>query len=172
MNAARAEDVTLDEVMAQALAIEHKAVERYYALADVMEVHNNRKVCELFRKMAKIEAEHAHLIMAEMGWKSVPAVPAHLWSKDEGPESVPEDKIHYLMWPWHALQLALAAEQRAAAFFAQLVERVSNETVRSAVRKLHKEECEHVALVQAWLDKTPQPGDDWADDPDPPRYTD
>jgi len=172
MNPTLAEDVTLDGVMAQALAIEHEAVERYLALADVMEVHNNRQVCELFRKMAKIETEHANLIMAEMGWKSAPAVPAHLWNRNETPESVPEDKIHYLMWPWHALQLALAAEQRAADFFAQLVERVSDDTVRSAVIKLHNEECEHVALVQAWLEKTPQPGTDWADDPDPPRYTD
>ncbi len=172
MNAARTEEVTLDGVMAQALAIERKAVERYYALADVMEVHNNQKVCELFRKMAKIEVEHAEMIMTEMGWKSAPAVPAHLWSMSEAPESVPEDKIHYLMWPWHAIQLALAAEQRAADFFAQLAERISNDAARGAVLKLHKEECEHIALMQAWLDKTPQPGTDWADDPDPPRYTD
>ncbi len=67
MTPAFAEEVTLDGVMAQALAIEHEAVERYLALADVMEVHNNRQVCELFRKMAKIETEHANLIMAEMG---------------------------------------------------------------------------------------------------------
>ncbi|HEX7383710.1 MAG TPA: hypothetical protein VF291_05320 [Burkholderiaceae bacterium] len=95
------------------------------------------------------------------------------WSgSGDAPESVSTDSIHYLMWPWHALQLALAAEQRAEAFFAALAEEAPNEAVRRAAIELRNEEREHVALVKAWLDRTPEPGTDWADDPDPPRYTD
>ena len=81
--------------------------------------------------------------------------------------------MHYLMWPWHALQLALAAEQRAEAFFARAgARRRRARPVRRAALEMRDEEREHVALVQAWIEKTPQPGSDWADDPDPPRYTD
>lgn len=165
---------TLAEVMAQALAIENEAVERYSALADVMEVHNNREVTALFRKMASIEAKHAQQIMAEMGWRSAADVPkvTPRWPGGDAPESVPTDAIHYLMWPWHALQLALTAEQRAEAFFAALAEHAPSEAVRRAAIELRDEEREHVALVKAWLDRTPEPGTDWADDPDPPRYTD
>ncbi|MGZ5185732.1 MAG: ferritin-like domain-containing protein [Caldimonas sp.] len=164
----------LAEVMAQALAMEREAVQRYSALADVMEVHHNREVEALFRKMAQIEAKHAEQIMAEMGWddeSSVPVVQRSSFAPD-APESVPEDEIHYLMWPWHALQLALSAEQRAESFFAHLAETASNERVRDAALRLRDEEREHVALIRAWIEKTPQPGSDWAEDPDPPRYSD
>jgi rubrerythrin len=165
---------SLAEVMAQALAMEREAVHRYDALADVMEVHHNPEVEALFRKMASIEAKHAEQIMAEMGWTDASHVPVpdpSAFSPD-GPESVPEDAVHYLMWPWHALQLALSAEQRAEAFFAGLAVTAPSAAVRQAARRLRDEEREHVALIRAWIEKTPQPGSDWAEDPDPPRYTD
>jgi hypothetical protein len=37
---------------------------------------------------------------------------------------------------------------------------------------MQAEEREHVALVKAWLKKTPKPDRYWAHDPDPARYTD
>ena len=55
--------------MAQALAMEIEAAQRYAEFADAMEMHNNREVAALFRKMADIEGKHATQIMAEMGWK-------------------------------------------------------------------------------------------------------
>ena len=48
----------------------------------------------------------------------------------------------------------------------------TSESVRNAALEMQDEETEHVALVQAWIGKTPQPDADWAMDPDPPRYTD
>lgn len=165
---------TLADVMAQALAMEREAVQRYNALADVMEVHHNRDVGALFRKMAQIEAKHAEQIMAEMGWTDSADEPVAALSPfaGDGPESVPEDAVHYLMWPWHALQLALSAEQRAEAFFADLAATAPSDAVRDAALRMRDEEREHVALITAWITRTPQPGSDWADDPDPPRYTD
>jgi rubrerythrin len=85
---------------------------------------------------------------------------------------VPEDAVHYLMWPWHALQLALTAEQRAEAFFDHLAQTAPIDAVRSAALRMRDEEREHGALIKAWLDRTPEPGSDWDEDPDPPRYTD
>ena len=82
------------------------------------------------------------------------------------------DEVHYLMQPWHALQLALASEKRAQAFFAVLAKLAVTEPVRRAALQLQAEEAEHVALVQAWMAKVPKPDQDWAVDPDPPRYTD
>ena len=174
MSGARSKARTLADVMAQALAMEREAVQRYNALADVMEVHHNREVEALFRRMAEIEAKHAAQIMAEMGWtdSSDEPVPGPSPFAADGPESVPEDAVHYLMWPWHALQLALSAEQRAEAFFASLAATAPSDAVRDAALRLRDEEREHVALITAWIVKTPQPGSDWADDPDPPRYSD
>jgi rubrerythrin len=68
--------------------------------------------------------------------------------------------------------LALAAEKRAEAFFAVLAKMAVSGPIRKAALELQAEEAEHVALVQAWIAKTPLPDENWANDPDPPRYTD
>lgn len=165
---------TLDEFMALALLIENEAAQRYSELADAMETHNNRDVAELFRRMAAIEARHAQKIMAEMKWRHAPAVPValHSWAGFESPETTPSEDVHYLMQPYQALQLALAAEQRAEQFFSRLVSLAKVAKVRKAARELRDEEREHVALVKDWMKKVPKPATDWADDPDPPRYMD
>jgi rubrerythrin len=162
---------TIEEFMGQAYAMEIEAAQRYTDLADAMDTHNNREVAELFRKMAVIEGKHATQIMEEMGWKEPPPnAVAPSWEGYESAESVPIDEVHYLMRPWHALQLALAAEQRAERFFATLAKSTTDESVRKAALELQEEEREHVELVRAWMEKVPQPEKDWAEDPDPPRY--
>ena len=162
---------TLEEFMAQAVAMELEASQRYAELADTMEVHNNREVGELFRKMSVIEGKHASQIMAQMGWTAVPAnARAPAWQGFDAAETVPVEELHYLMQPWHALQLALAAEQRAESFFAHLVDAVQAESVRAAARELLEEEREHVELIKAWIARVPPPDPNWAEDPDPPRY--
>lgn len=167
----RTPPATLDEFMAQALAMEIEASQRYTEMADAMEVHNNREVGELFRKMAVIEGKHAQQIMDQMGWHSVPPnVRAPAWEGFEAAESVSHEDLHYRMQPWHALQLALKAEQRAQSFYARLVDVVTVETVRGAAREMRDEEREHVELIQAWIAKVPPPDPDWDEDPDPPRY--
>lgn len=165
---------TLEEFMAQALAMEREAVGRYTEFADTMEMHNNQEVAALFRTMAQYEDKHATQIMAQMGWTSDPPPPPQgfAWIDLEAPETVPGDEVHYLMLPWHALQLALAAEKRAVEFFGQIADVASSEPVRRAAIEMQQEEREHVELVNSWLKKYPKPDADWANDPDPPRYTD
>ena len=165
---------TLNEFMALALAMETEAAARYAEFADAMEMHNNLEVAALFRKMADIEGKHAAQIMAEMGWKEPPAMPPGkaTWEGFEAPETTPGDEVHYLMQPWHALQLALQNEERAERFFGRLARAATVATVRKAARELEAEEREHVELVKAWLKKVPKPDSDWANDPDPPSYTD
>ena len=165
---------TLHDFMRQALQMELDAAARYAEFADAMETHNNLEVAALFRKMAEIEGKHADQIMSEMGWSEMPgpitARPA--WEGFEAPETVPIDEVHYLMQPFHALTLALESEERAERFFGQIAEAATTESVRKAALGLQEEEREHVELIRKWLAKTPKPDRDWADDPDPPRYTD
>jgi hypothetical protein len=93
------------------------------------------------------------------------------WEGFEAPETTPIDEVHYLMQPYHALELALANEQRAERFFARLARAATTASVRKAARELQQEEREHVELVRAWMKKVPKPDADWANDPDPPSYT-
>ena len=166
--------LTLSELMVQALAMEQEAGRRYAEFADAMEVHNNLEVAALFRKMAGIEHKHAQQIMAQMGWGKMPASePAKpSWDGFEAPETAPGDEVHYLMQPYHVLELALANELRAERFFARLVRVATQASVRKAARALQAEEAEHVALVRAWMKKVPRPARNWANDPDPASYTD
>ena len=162
-----------EDFMARAYTMELEATERYAQFAEQLDTHNNREVAQLFRRLAEIEALHAKRILEDMQWPSTPALPpAYAWEGAEGPETAPFDSLHYLMQPWHALQLALAAEQRAEAFFEELARVVDDGPVRAAARRMQLEEREHVELVRSWLAKVPPPDKDWANDPDPPRYTD
>ena len=165
---------TLHEFMTRALMMELEAAQRYTEFADAMETHNNLEVAALFRKMAGIEGKHAEQIMAEMGWTTMPGPRPSIvfWEGFEAPETTPGDEVHYLMQPYHALELALANEQRAERFFAQLARAATTAAVRKAARELQAEEREHVLLVRAWMKKVPKPRVDWANDPDPPVYTD
>jgi rubrerythrin len=160
--------------MRQALAIEREAVARYAELADMMQAHNNREVAGLFRQMADYERHHVEHILAEMGWDEhvVSLPPGGMWTTPESPEAVPIEEMHYLMQPWHALQLALAAERRAQGFFAMLAAGAQDEGLRRAAEQMRDEEAEHVALIESWLSRVPAPAEDWAVDPDPPRLVD
>ncbi len=103
--------------MKQAYAMELEAATRYAEFADQMEVANNREVAELFRKLAGIEKLHATKILEQMGWKTPPTDLAPFrWEGLEGPETGEHNDLHYLMQPYHALQIALRNEQHAAFF--------------------------------------------------------
>ena len=165
---------TMSELMAFAYALELEAAERYAEFADAMEAHNNREVAELFRKLARIENLHAEHILEEMGWTSAPPPPSSGWRWEglTGPETADHTDLHYLMQPYHALQIALHNERRAEAYFTDLVGKAPTAKLREAAKEMAAEETEHVRLVQEWLKRTPKPETDWAIDPDPPRWAD
>ena len=157
------------DFMVQAYAMENDARDRYTEFADQMEVHNNTAVAQLFRKLARIEGLHADRIVREMGWRKPPsAAEAWMWRQSEAPESVPSGELHYLMQPYHALELALACEERAVSFFAGITRSTAPADVRRIAREMAAEEREHVRLIREWMEKVARPGAGWDRDPDPP----
>ncbi|WBY03203.1 ferritin family protein [Ramlibacter tataouinensis] len=159
---------SIDELMARAWLLEQEATQRYTEFAEVMETHNNREVADLFRSLAAQEAAHADHIHKRMGWARPPDAAATV----AAPEAPPLEEAHYLMQPWHALTIALQAEQQAHDFFAWLAQSCDDPELRRAATDLQAEEKEHIALLQSWLRRVPEPAPDWDQDPDPPRYTD
>jgi len=158
------------DFMAQAYTMELEATERYAQFAEQLDTHNNREVADLFRKLSKIEALHAKRILEEMGWPSLPSLPVPCpWGEGEGPESAPLDSLHYLMKPYHALQLALACEQRAQQHFEAIAAGKAPKKVRAAAAEMAGEEREHVRLIEEWLARVPKPAAGWDEDPDPAR---
>jgi len=161
-----------EEFMSRAYAMELEASERYAEFADQLEGHNNAGVAELFRRLSQIETLHARKILEEMGWPSVPPMPAaYAWQSPEGPETAAFDEVHYLMLPYHALEIALGCELRAQQYYEAIASGDAPQRVRAAAAEMAEEEREHVRLVRAWLKKFPKPPAEWDRDPDPPRMS-
>jgi rubrerythrin len=165
---------TLSELMAHAYALELEASERYTEFAEAMAAHNNREVAELFRKLARIEHRHAEQILEDMGWTAPPAPPStgYRWEGPEGPETGDPAALHYLMQPYHALEIALHNEKRAHRFFNGLAKSATTDKMRREALGMAAEEAEHVRLIEEWMRRTPPPEPHWDHDPDPPRYVD
>lgn len=168
---ARPQEIYAD-FMARAYSMELDAVERYAQFAEQLDTHNNRDVANLFRKLSQVEELHAKRILEEMGWPSLPALPvAFAWDGAEAPETAPFDSLHYLMQPWHALEIALQCELQAQHYYESIVAGKAPRRIRAAAAEMAEEEREHVRLIRAWMKKIPKPAAGWDQDPDPPRTT-
>ena len=161
---------SLNDLLAVAYQIESDAVERYNELADQMETHNNPELVKIFRDLARAEGIHAEEIRRLAGDFDVANDARQIarFRRKESPEEAELDSAHYLMTPWHALQLSLAGEKRALAYFTSIVETAKDPKVKKLAAELVEEEAEHVALVHRLLLRYPRPSDSWADDLDPP----
>jgi rubrerythrin len=163
------------DLLAIAYRIEADAVERYGLLADQMETHNNPQLVKVFRDLARAEGIHAEEIRRLAGDTDLTGrddMLRSIWRKGESPEEVDLSAAHYLMTPWHALQLSLAGEKRALAFFTSILETAKDAKVKEMAAEFVEEEAEHVNLVYRLLRKYPKPADSWWQDGDPPLAQD
>jgi len=157
------------DFMARAYTMELEAIERYAQFAEQLDSHNNREVAQLFRKLSQVETLHAKRILEEMRWPSVPPLPvAYAWDGLEAPETAPPDSVHYLMQPYHALEIALQCEMQAQQYFEAIAAARAPRRVRAAAAEMAEEEREHVRLIRDWMKKVSRPAAAWDHDPDPP----
>lgn len=161
---------TVADMLAFVLAVENEASERYAEMAEAMDAHNNTKVAKLFRRMSEIEDLHAESIeqqAAKLGITELPAL-SYRWSAPEGPESGDFADLHYLMTPREALLIARHNEEKAAAYFAELVNRSTDPEMKAMAEEMAAEEREHVEWVDNWLEDFPEDESEWQEDLDPP----
>jgi rubrerythrin len=161
---------SLDDLLAVAYQIEIDAVERYNVLADQMETHNNPELVRIFRDLARAEGIHGEEIRRLAGDFDVAGHARQFarFGRTESPEEAELGSAHYMMTPWHALQLSLAGEKRALAYFSFILETATDPKVKALAEDLVEEEAEHVTLVNRLLRRYPRPMDSWAEDLDPP----
>lgn len=161
---------TVADMLAFVLAVENEASERYAEMAEAMDAHNNTKVAKLFRDMADIEELHAESVQRQATKLGIGELPAltYQWTTPEGPETGDFADLHYLMSPREALLLARHNEEKAAAYFAELAEKLTNPEVKAMALEMASEEREHVELVNKWLLDFPDDESEWIEDNDPP----
>lgn len=156
---------------AHALAIEREAAERYGELAAAMDEHHNDTVAALFRRLGALEAEHAKSLEQRAAAIGVPRLAPweFEWQGLESPEAASHDDMHYRMTPYHGLRIALAGEQRAAAFFEEVSRRAVDPELRALAAEFAAEEQEHVGYVMEALSRETRPDEHWDLDLDPPN---
>src|ERR1039457_3501799 len=112
----------LNDLLAIAYQIEIDAVDRYKLLADQMETHNNPELVKVFRDLARAEGIHGEEIRRLAGDFDIVAHARKIarFERGESPEQADLPSAHYMMTPWHALQLSLSGEQRALAYFTSI----------------------------------------------------
>ncbi len=161
---------SLNDLLAVAYQIEIDAVERYKVLADQMETHNNPELVKIFRDLARAEGIHGEEIRRLAGDFDVVNHARQIarFGRTDSPEEAELDSAHYMMTPWHALQLSLAGEKRALAYFSFIVETATDPKIKAMAGEFVEEEAEHVNLVNRLLHRYPPPSDSWAEDLDPP----
>jgi rubrerythrin len=154
---------SIPELYAHAIAIEREAAERYAELAERMRDESNEDLAGLFAGMAALEAGHLAALKQRSAGMTLPALAAHeyKWLGNAAPESAARELVLRLMTPRSALLMALAAENRAQAFFEHVLLTAHDPDLRALAREMAAEEQEHVQLIERMLERTPDPVVRW-----------
>ena len=155
---------TTPALYAHAIAIEREAVARYSEFAERMADLGNEAVAEIFATLARLETEHLEGLVARTTGMKLPALTEdeYRWLDSAAPETAAHEFVFRLMTPRHALEIALAGEKRAAAFFEHVILTADDAMLRAAAGEMAADETDHVALLEQLLERTPGPIVDWA----------
>lgn len=152
------------ELYAHAIAIEREAAERYREFAIRMADLGNDEVAAVFVKLAGFESGHLETLERRTEGVALPALAPgeYKWLDSGAPETAARELVFRLMTPRHALEIALAAEKRARAFFRHVYRTAYDPALRGLAQEMAAEENEHIDLVERMLARTPDPNVDWA----------
>lgn len=149
---------------AHAIAIEREAAQRYAEFAERMDDLGNEAAAAVFGTLARLEAEHLDELLRRTEGMDLPALDAHsyAWLDAAAPETAARELVFRLMTPRHALEIALAGEKRAAAFFESVVMKAGDPMLRALAIEMAADETDHIVMIEKLLEKTPSAIVDWA----------
>ena len=149
---------------AHAIAIEHEAVARYSEFAERMADLGNDAAAEVFATLAQMETEHLEELNKRTGGLALPALAdgEYSWLDSAAPETAARELVFRLMTPRHALEIALAGEKRAAAFFEHVMLTADDPMLRALASEMATDEGDHIVMLEKLLERTPSPIVDWA----------
>lgn len=141
--------LTVMAALEVALLMEEDARDRYSELA--RRFASNAPVADFFKRMSKAESHHARgLLQRRRAFDDDDfTVTDDMIPKMETP--LPDDPA--AATPKHALELALMAEQKSAAFYAAALSEIRDPQVKQLFTSLEHDEREHEKLVRKELDR-------------------
>ena len=156
--------LNLQDALDLAISIEEEARERYDEF--VRQVGGGRypgDAADMFRLMASYEQRHCDDLAArrrELFGDAPRAVTRDDLDDVEAPD---RGRPRVFMSARQAMEVALASEEKARAFFEEALPRVSDPQVKALFEELRREEIEHARLVRQRLERLP-PGPDVEED--------
>jgi rubrerythrin len=149
---------------AHAIAIEREAVARYSEFAERMADLGNEAAADIFATLARMETEHLEALLGRTAGMALPGLAEreYAWLDGGAPETAARELVFRLMTPRHALEIALAGEKRAAAFFESVIMTADDPMLQALAREMAGDESDHVVMLEKLLERTPSPVVDWA----------
>ncbi len=163
----------MNRFLAHALELEEEAMTRYRELAEALRAHNSPAVAEFFDGMAEEAAKHLAEVKGSITGRELPALAA--WEFDwpaEAPESASYEAVHYRMDMRQALELALANEREAGAFYSSVAAAASDADTIALATTYAEEEAEHARRLEEQLAKLPPTAPTQFEDDDPAHTPD
>lgn len=159
--------LVLKDALDLAVLIEMEAYERYHMFTNQLGHHFPGDAASVFASMAENEAKHGKEL-AERRTLLFGNAPVKVSRDDLFDVEAPEQgAIRSNMSTRRALELALAAEQKAYDFYDQALPHVTDLDIKALFTELRDEELEHVQLVEKAIDGLPPEADQtWEEDED------
>jgi rubrerythrin len=155
-------NATPEEFYVHALAIEREAAERYAEFEGYFDGRGEDVLAGLCRNLARAEREHLDELVRASAHLVLPAIAAgdHGWLGGDAPETPARELLYRVATPRQLLEIALAAELRARAFFVSVARTALSAEVRQLASIMAAEEVEHIKWVgQALQYHTAEPVD-------------
>lgn len=151
-------------LLAIARAVAERSADRYRDLASAFDVACNPETAAIFRTLAE-EAEARAASVPEV--TPVPASALNWF--DSAPEIADPDSVHFLMLPWHALDLAWHTEERLRLYYAGVAAESRDSRVRAVAADLVRRTQDRQATWAERRDALPKPAAGWWVDEDGPN---
>lgn len=166
----KAAAASLEQFLAHALTLESETLARLEDVAEMMAVHGNRALWQLFAELAEEGLDHVDDLRQRSRAVSLPDLKPweFEWPDAEPPEVLDLHHMHYLMSPKEALAYVLDCELRAEAYYRQ-VAASSVGAVGELANAYAEEEAEHAARIRERIASADSPGADSSVDLDPPH---
>ncbi len=153
---------SLEQFYAHALAIEREAAERYVEFENWFHDRDEEVLAGMCRELARHELEHFQRLATLAQGLDLPPIPAdrYHWIDEGAPEAPAHELFYRVATPRQLLEVALAGERHARAFFEWVARTAGNERVRRAAVELAEEEREHARWVRQAMQYR-EPHADW-----------
>jgi rubrerythrin len=149
----------LKDALDLAILIEQEARERYETFTRIVGGRYAGDAADMFREMARNEAKHESQLAArrKTAFGDAPRrVSRDMFEDVEAPD-IGQPRV--FMSAHQAMAVALAAEEKAWAFYDEALKHLRDPYVRSLFQELRGEEAQHRTMVRARLEQLP-PGPD------------